>query len=462
MTGPQGREAVFTGHDQSNGNDMPSTPQSEKPVTSPPQSPQELPPAERPQNWAPWRKWTYTAVVAYCDCLTFLVSMMLAPSVPLVLKTFRPNGDDKALGSFSVRVYILGFCTGPLVLAPLTDLYGRKPVLLVSSLFFAALTAACGLAPSLESLIAFRFFAGCFGGAPMAVGGAVVADVYLPGRRGAPMAFYSAGTMMGPTIGPVLGGVTHLPTLIRRHHQKPKRWSRLWSKREQDGTSVTDVLVRTISLPARIAFSSPPCAAILLMIMIFNGLVNIILSSLGSVYQHRFAFPPTTAGLAYLGIGFGGIMALVTAKRFTVYLAARLSDVDTRRPEHVLPFLWFTIPLGSAGLLWYGWALQNRSHWIVPILGLAPFGYGYMSLATQLFMIEVTPDYSASALAAHTVASSIGGAVIPLATFPLYDGVGYGWGNSVIALVMSSLMSIPICMYLLARSGGRWRAGFVS
>jgi len=68
-----------------------------------------------------------------------------------------------------------------------------------------------------------------------------------------------------------------------------------------------------------------------------------------------------------------------------------------------------------------------------------------------MFLIEATPGFSGSALAAHTVANSIGGAVIPLSTYPLYGSVGYGWGNSVIALVSLALCIIPLILFLLAR-----------
>jgi len=133
--------------------------------------------------------------------------MMLAPSVPQVLAEFRPLGGSKSLGSFSVTVYILGFCVGPLLLGPLTDLYGRIVIYRLSIVGFILFTVSCALSPSLEALITFRFFAGCFGGAPMAIGGAVIADMYEPGKRDWLMVSYSPGTMMGPTIGPVLGGV---------------------------------------------------------------------------------------------------------------------------------------------------------------------------------------------------------------------------------------------------------------
>ena len=132
---------------------------------------------------------------------------MLAPSIPQVLKTFRPQGGDKPLGSFCVTVYILGFCIGPLLLGPLSDIYGRTTLLRSCIIFFLLFTIACAKSTSLDMLITFRFFAGIFGGAPMSIGGAVVADMFPSGKRGRPMACYTFGTMMGPTLGPVLGGI---------------------------------------------------------------------------------------------------------------------------------------------------------------------------------------------------------------------------------------------------------------
>lgn len=137
----------------------------------------------------------------------FLVSMMLAPSVPQMLHEFRPLGNDKFLGLFSVTIYILGFVVGPLLFGPLTDLVGRIYILRLTPTFYLVFTIACALSSSLSMLVAFRFVAGYFGGASMAIGGGVVSDLYPPGQRARPMAWYSVGTMTGPTLGPVLGGV---------------------------------------------------------------------------------------------------------------------------------------------------------------------------------------------------------------------------------------------------------------
>lgn len=132
---------------------------------------------------------------------------MLAPGIPQVLQTFRPNGGDHFLGSFAFSVYILGLCIGPLLQGPLTDLYGRTVMLRACIVFFTIYTIAYAVSSSLEMLIVFRFLVGIFGGAPMSIGGATVADICASGARGQPMACYSFGTMLGPTLGPVQGGV---------------------------------------------------------------------------------------------------------------------------------------------------------------------------------------------------------------------------------------------------------------
>ncbi|KAH9908576.1 MFS general substrate transporter [Xylariomycetidae sp. FL2044] len=510
----------------------------------------QLPTEKHPHNWPAWRKWLCVTIVAYLDGLTFLTSMMLAPALPSVLSTFLPppsgggNQDPRPRpqGTLSITIYILGFVVGPLALAPLTDLRGRLPVYRATALAYLGATVACALAPSLTSLIAFRFLAGCAGGAPMAIGGAVVADLFpkdedenddddderereratatategrRKGRRKGPMAVYGAGTVMGPTLGPVLGGLvtgawgwrwvfwvagilagiaflsvvfalpeTHLPTLARRHREvtrsegvkkKKKRTATLptlclprlhppTDDNDDKTPSITATLRQASTLPARIALTHrPSTTAILLLMLVFNGLVNVILSSLGTVYQQAYALPVTTAGLAYLGIGVGGAAGLFGAKRATLWVADRLrrgEEKGEEEEEHaLLPFLGIALVLGGLGLVWYGWALQAREHWIVPVLGLVFFGAGYMSvrLTTQLFLIEAVPEFPASALAAHTVASSIGGAVIPLATFPLYGRVGYGWGNTVVAAVMVSLSAVPAWLYVAAAARRRRR-----
>jgi hypothetical protein len=163
--------------------------------------------------------------------------------------------------------------------------------------------------------------------------------------------------------------------------------------------SIASVLTRAVSFPARITFCYPICSAVLIVILVFNGLINVILSSLGSIYQHKYGFPATTAGLSYLGIGLGGLSAVFSAKGVAVWLARRLGGTDGGRPEYMLPVICLALPVGTVGVLWYGWAIQSTSFWLVPILGLFLFGFGYMSVRvsyrTPYLGVQSPPTYIA-------------------------------------------------------------------
>lgn len=90
----------------------------------------------------------------------------------------------KSLLSFSVSIYIIGFGLGPLILAPLSEIYGRNVVYHVSNILFTIFTSLCGLSPSIGALLAFRLIAGFFGGAPLTNGGGTIADIVPVEKRG--------------------------------------------------------------------------------------------------------------------------------------------------------------------------------------------------------------------------------------------------------------------------------------
>ena len=133
-----------------------------------------------------------------------LASSMFAPAVPQLMAEFHSTNAE--LAAFVVSVYLLGFATGPLVIAPLSELYGRLWVYHICNILFIIFSVACAVSPSLSALIGFRFLAGCAGASPLTLGGGTVADVIHPERRGAAMASYTLGMLLGPVIGPVVGG----------------------------------------------------------------------------------------------------------------------------------------------------------------------------------------------------------------------------------------------------------------
>lgn len=116
------------------------------------------------------------------------------------------HSSNQELGILVVSIYVLGLALGPIVLAPISEQYGRLVIYHLCMAIFLVFTIACAVSKTLTQLIVFRFFAGCSGSAPIAMGGGTVSDVFLPQARGAAMSIWAVGPLLGPVIGPVAGG----------------------------------------------------------------------------------------------------------------------------------------------------------------------------------------------------------------------------------------------------------------
>src|SRR3954454_18646084 len=84
--------------------------------------------------------------------------------------------------------------------------YGRKPLYVVCILGFTITSMMCGAAQSLGQIVVFRILQGMFGAALVPLSQATLLDIYPPERRGFAMAIWGVGVMLGPIMGPTLGG----------------------------------------------------------------------------------------------------------------------------------------------------------------------------------------------------------------------------------------------------------------
>ena len=88
----------------------------------------------------------------------------------------------------------------------LADVLGRKRFLALSIAGFVAASALCGLSQNLAEIVLFRMLQGVFGAALVPLSQAIMADAYPPSERGRAMALWGLGVMVGPVLGPTLGG----------------------------------------------------------------------------------------------------------------------------------------------------------------------------------------------------------------------------------------------------------------
>jgi DHA1 family multidrug resistance protein-like MFS transporter len=89
----------------------------------------------------------------------------------------REYGISGEVGVLGVSLYVLGFALGPIVWAPISELYGRRYPLIVSSFGFSIFNLAVATGKDVQTIFICRFFGGFFGACPLTIVGAVFADM---------------------------------------------------------------------------------------------------------------------------------------------------------------------------------------------------------------------------------------------------------------------------------------------
>lgn len=88
----------------------------------------------------------------------------------------------------------------------MSEVYGRRPILMASNIVFIAFNIGCSQAQTFSEIVAFRFLSGVGGAGPISIGGGVLGDLWEAEERGRASALYSLGPLLGPSIGPIAGG----------------------------------------------------------------------------------------------------------------------------------------------------------------------------------------------------------------------------------------------------------------
>lgn len=361
----------------------------------------------KPINWSNAKKAKNIVVICYCTFLTPLGSTMFAPAIQQVMGTY--HSSNPLLASFVVSVWILGYFFGPLFLGPLSEMYGRLPVYLVCNVLFTVFNVATALSPSLAALVVFRFLAGTFGGCPITIGAGTFGDLIKHENRGKIIAIWSLGPLMGPILGPIAGGYmgqsigwrwicwvlsiasgvgaiasflfqeeTYPPILLDRKVARLKKETGNQNLRTALNVDrkASALFGRSIIRPLRLLFLSPIVATFSLYQGIIYGYMYLLFTTFPLVFQFQYHFSTGTIGLTYLGMGIGSLIGLVAAGMASDRLLKKLAGTGRYKPEYRLPPLipaCFCIPIG---LFWYGWSADQKTHWIVPILGTVFIGIG--------------------------------------------------------------------------------------
>jgi len=309
------------------------------------------------------------------------------------------------------------------------------------------------------------------------LGPAMVPDFMAKEKTGLALSLMNMGASLGPTLGPMMGGF-----IVEKTSWRWILWSctiafgaltilGLYFLQETYGPVLRkkEIIVRTSEnqpilrslpeklvgifkgpwiRPIRMLLQSPIVLLFAIYTTMTQGYLLLMFATLGLVFQNQYGFSTGASGLAYQGMTLGFLFCQIALSHISdAYVAKMERKHKVRKPEYRLPPLVVGSLIIPVGLLWYGWG--THTNWIVPIIGSGVFAVGYMCvfLPAMMYLVDTYEEYAASAIGACSVVRSICGAFLPLAANPMYDKLGYDWGNSVLAFI--AVAFIPFALVLL-------------
>ncbi|MEO5336228.1 MAG: multidrug effflux MFS transporter [Magnetospirillum sp. WYHS-4] len=150
-----------------------------------------------------------TASLPLAALLTALVSFgplstdMYLPALPAMTGDL---GTGVAEVQLTLSLFVAGFALAQLLVGPLSDRFGRRPVLMGGLTLYVLAGLACMLAPSVETLTAARFVQALGACTGSVLGRAVVRDLHEPDQAARLLAYMGAAMALAPMVAPLLGG----------------------------------------------------------------------------------------------------------------------------------------------------------------------------------------------------------------------------------------------------------------
>ena len=410
-----------------------------------------------PQNWPKRRRWLVTAIATLYTLLPSMALTMIVPALPR---------DRDLVSQMIFSVFTFGQAFGPLFFTPRSDVCGRWMFLQLAFAVFGVANLVSGFLPAGSTnpvLIPIRLVSGIGGTVTISICYAISKDCWKPKERGAALASLSTALLLGQAVGPIIGAfITQyaswrwvywwmaiaagafqlvgvfllpetLPGLVDKRKDRRPGWT-TWLEKlrierlpEDFSRQLRRMWTDTIKM-----LSSQPIFQLTALYMAFSsGLLDLVLSTLPIIFTREEYYHEAigVAGLNYISVIIGYVLGGI------------VNGLLTFRKEHKLESRVLRMMTGAVsvptGLFIYGWTAHTHQHWILPNLGLVILSNGIFTTnaACQSYLVETYTRHATAATASSTIVRSIFGFSFPLFAPALYQRLGFGWGNSVLAFV---------------------------
>lgn len=445
-----------------------------------------------PKNWSMKRKWAATLIVSAFTLVSPISSSMISPALSAISDEFHITQEVEA--QLTLSIFVLAYAIGPLFLGPLSEIYGRVIVLQLSNLFYLAWNLGCGFAQTSGQLMAFRFFSGLGGSAPLAIGGGLLSDCFYPEQRGRAISIYSLAPLLGPAIGPIAGGFiaqnttwrwcfwstsiftafvqcfgffylqeTYAPKLLAWKRDKLRKETGnmdLHTEHDSPDKTLLNTIKVAMQRPFKLLGTQPIVIVLACYMAYLYGLMYLMLSTFPLLWTVRYGQSVGIGSLNFISMGVGFFLGtqICAPLNDSIYRRLKKRNNNIGKPEFRVPMMIPASLLVPIGLFWYGWSAQAQTHWIVPNIGAAIFCAGTIVgfQCIQTYLVDSYTRYAASAIAAATVLRSLAGFGFPLFAPAMFADLDFGWGNSLLGF-LAIVLGVP-SPFMLWKYGEKLRS----
>ncbi|GAA5951045.1 hypothetical protein JCM3765_004662 [Sporobolomyces pararoseus] len=438
-----------------------------------------------PFNWSRRRKWVISSVgIMFCA----LVSLSVSGYSIAVVSVREELHASKILSLLGITMFTVTFGAAPLLLAPLSEVYGRSHIYLISAFVFAVFFIPQALAKNIETILVTRFISGIAGSTAVSLVGGTLSDVWRGPDRGNPMSLFSWAAFGTTGLGPVMFGYlaqekgfryvnwimfalsgvftvvlvpvldeTRASVLLSRKAARMRKETgddRYVSKEEYERGSIRQMMKTSLSRPIKMLTKEPVLIAFTLWISFTWGVLYLTLVSIPLVFGEIYQFNTGESGLVYLTQTFGSTIGYACDWYCNKLY---LKNVAKRGPEARLYTAFVggvCVPLGA---FIYCFTSYPQCHWMGACVGITILYVGMFCvyLSTFSYLADSYALYASSALSAMSFVRNVVGAVFPLFTPGMYSSLGIQGAGGLTAGIGTLLSITP---FVLFKYGARLRA----
>ncbi|RPD61966.1 MFS transporter [Lentinus tigrinus ALCF2SS1-7] len=449
-----------------------------------------LAPEDDPKQLPAWRKWLAVIVISTSSlCATFASSVAAFTETGLAQDLHTVH----EVTILSISLYVLGLGIGPLVMGPLSELYGRNIIYRISYVLFFAFTWPTAFPPDMATYLVFRFITGLCGSAFLSVAGGSVSDLFDNHTVATPMAVYTISPFIGPVVGPLIGGYvfivqntdwrwcyrvlliwqfvqiillytcvpeTYVPVILKHKARKLRKAEseKYYAPIEVQKHSLFRMIMFSVYTPFKLLFFDRMALLLDMWSALLLGILYLAFQAFPIIFEEVHGFNVQSTGLAFLGIGVGMVIALASQPYWN-WVFRREAEKNNGHPPPEVRLLIAQVGgvLAPIGLFIMAFTTYKHVHWIGPIIGSIPFGTGTCFIFTGVFTYLVTAyrPIAASAMAANSAMRSTFAAVFPLFAAQMYHRLGTVGATALLAGLTTLMAPLPFIFYKI---GARLRA----